>query len=119
MKVSSLRKKSDFLRLSEVGRKKHLTFVIIINAPSENSSTGTRVGYAVSKRLGNAVVRNRIKRRLRAGISNVISEMETENKRLNYDMLFIAKKEAMNVDFKDMMAQMKSFFERLLTSECN
>jgi len=117
VKVSSLRKKSDFLRLSEVGRKKHLTFVIIINAPAESISTGARVGYAVSKRLGNAVVRNRIKRRLRASIANVFAEMVAENKKFNYDMLFIAKKEALDVDFKDMMTQMKNFFTRLISNE--
>ena len=40
-------------------------FVLLVR-PREDGDPGIRVGYTVTKKIGNAVVRNRMKRRLRA-----------------------------------------------------
>jgi ribonuclease P protein component len=62
-KKERLLKRGDFVRLSETGRKIHTPHFIILWGPSE---TGTvRVGITVSRKVGNAVTRNRLKRLLR------------------------------------------------------
>ena len=40
-------------------------FVLLVRSRGDGSAT-KRIGYTVSKKVGNAVVRNRMKRRLRA-----------------------------------------------------
>ena len=62
-KTARLRKRPQFLKLSRTGSKTQSTnFVVISNANDANES---RLGITVSGKVGNAVVRNRIKRQVR------------------------------------------------------
>ena len=53
-----LRRRAEYLALQALGRKVHGTYVLLLYRPAET----TRIGITVSGRVGNAVVRNRIKR---------------------------------------------------------
>ncbi|HEU0264514.1 MAG TPA: ribonuclease P protein component, partial [Geobacterales bacterium] len=58
-----LRQRADFLRLSAQGRKLHTAhFLILRGIPQTDSG---RLGITVTRKVGNAVIRNRIKRLLR------------------------------------------------------
>ncbi len=65
-KVFTLTKRADFLRLNR-GRK-FIADEVIVRAAANPDATAAyaRVGYTVTTKCGSAVVRNRIKRRLRA-----------------------------------------------------
>lgn len=54
-----------------------------------------QLGFTVTKKLGGAVIRNRIKRRLRA-----VADMATLP---NWQMVLIARSEALEKDFKDLL----------------
>jgi len=58
-----LRKRADFLRLSRDGKKVNLPHFIMIYR--KNSDGLLRFGITVSRKVGNAVVRNRVKRLVR------------------------------------------------------
>lgn len=62
-KADRLRNRSDFLRVQERGAKLSAGPLLLLSLP--NSTSSTRVGLTVSGRVGNAVVRNRIRRHLR------------------------------------------------------
>jgi ribonuclease P protein component len=72
-KLDHLRTRADFQRLTRFGRK-HATRGLVLQVARQphdtNShlanSTTPRVGFTASKKVGNAVARNRAKRRLRA-----------------------------------------------------
>ena len=59
-----LRKAKDFQRVNRTGRRRAGTHFVVVTAPGRNSR-GRRLGLAVSRRVGSAVRRNRVKRRVR------------------------------------------------------
>ncbi len=62
-KAVRLRKRREFLGLQRQGRRRHTPSFVVLDAPSPGSTC--RLGVTVSSRVGNAVVRNRIKRLIR------------------------------------------------------
>ncbi len=62
-KDERLLNRSDFLRLTASGSKIHTAHFIVVW--SSEVVTSARLGVTVSRKVGNAVVRNRIKRLLR------------------------------------------------------
>jgi ribonuclease P protein component len=63
--VTNLTRRRDFLAANSGRRAAMPGFVLLVN-PRDDGEAGMRVGFTVTKKIGNAVVRNRMKRRLRA-----------------------------------------------------
>ncbi|MCH8221991.1 MAG: ribonuclease P protein component [Chloroflexi bacterium] len=64
-----LRKRADFDHVRSHGKRVSDRLFVLIVAPSEPDQT--RWGLAVSRRVGNAVVRNRVKRKIRESIRDI------------------------------------------------
>lgn len=58
-----LRRRVEFLRLQHEGRRQHTGHFVVLKASAAKG--WSRVGITVSSRVGNAVVRNRVKRLVR------------------------------------------------------
>ena len=88
--VTTLKTRADFLRLRH-GRKYNAPMFILRTGPSDApTQAGARVGYTVTTKCGNAVVRNRIKRRLRA----LVREIFPVSAKAGQDYILIARHEA-------------------------
>jgi ribonuclease P protein component len=59
-KTDRLLKRSEFIKLSDSGQRLITRLFIVLAAPAE--SGGSRIGITVSRKVGGAVQRNRIKR---------------------------------------------------------
>ena len=97
-KLLSLSKNEDFKSIL-VGEKisnKYLT--IFFKKLSGKSNKYLNISFVAQKKLGNAVKRNKIKRRLK-NIMNQISKIKKIN--LNYSYLIIAKKNMIDAKFFD------------------
>ncbi|MEM8554170.1 MAG: ribonuclease P protein component [Pseudomonadota bacterium] len=71
-----LRKRTDFLRAARAGRAHTPAFTLQARDRSDASPDGgVRVGFTCSKKVGNAVARNRAKRRLRAIAADVFPRL--------------------------------------------
>ena len=60
-----LRRRADFLRCYERGRRRHGRLVIVYALERGQESTHPRLGITVTRKVGGAVVRQQIKRRIR------------------------------------------------------
>lgn len=61
--LERLRKTADYARVQAAGRRLRSTSLLLVIA--DNPGGPTRVGLTVSRKVGNAVVRNQVKRWLR------------------------------------------------------
>jgi ribonuclease P protein component len=65
MLPETIRLRRDFLAANKARRVVTPGFILLVN-PRADDDTKIRAGYTVTKKIGGAVVRNRMKRRLRA-----------------------------------------------------
>lgn len=59
---------ADFERVYKQGRRHFASHMTVFYLPRTERDAGTRVGFTVGKVLGGAVLRNRMKRRLREAV---------------------------------------------------
>lgn len=96
----TLKASSDFQRIAKAGRKWTGGAFIMQVLKSEDASSPFRIGFTVSRRVGNAVARNRAKRRLREMVRLFLKS----NTPKGYDVVLIAKTSAGSMDFALMCA---------------
>ena len=98
-----LRRPRDFALVRREGRSWPGRLLVLAARP--NGLDLNRFGFSVSKRVGNAVTRNRVKRRLReaARLSNVIP---------GWDILLIARAGAGDSDYRELEGSMTNLLKR-------
>ncbi|MBX9589953.1 MAG: ribonuclease P protein component [Hyphomonadaceae bacterium] len=97
--VATLKRRPDFLRLRRGARFATPGFVLEGKRRGGEdegpSADGARFGFTVSKQVGTAVARNRIKRRLKAAVRDVVYE----HARSDFDYVLIARRAALDAGF--------------------
>jgi ribonuclease P protein component len=71
LRLKTISARKDFLAANTAKRAPMPGFVLLVRARADSDST-KRLGITVTKKIGNAVVRNRMKRRFRALARDVI-----------------------------------------------
>ena len=97
-----IKKAEEIERVMKKGQSKaNRTFIIY---KYKNSELNNQKRFAISapKKIGNAVVRNHIKRKMRSGIQEFLGEFEN-----NYDYFIIARPDILTLDHKTIFKQMK------------
>jgi len=91
-KYEKILNRADFVKLNRSGKRlytKHFTLI-----KKQNGQGVTRLGVTVSKKTGNAVIRNRVKRLIRE-----FFRLNKTHFPQGYDIVIIAKKDAGYLDF--------------------
>ena len=104
--LQTLKKRADFLAANSGLRVARPGFVVLARP---NGGLGKRVGYTVTKRIGNAVVRNRMKRRMRALARDLLPTEGLPD----HDHVMIGREGGIERDFAAMRAELSVALERL------
>ncbi len=108
-----LKKRREFLRIQGAGTKHHLRHFLVFVVPpasrpnGESTASPTRLGVTVTRKVGGAVVRNRIKRYVREAFRRKRGSFTP-----GYDMVWVAKQSAASVGYAEVMAAMDALGKR-------
>lgn len=98
-KDERLLKRVEFLTVTEGGKKVHTRNFIIFTRP--NNLSFSRIGITVSRKVGNAVRRNRVKRVVREFFRLNKAKIEK-----GIDIVVIAKREAVGIGFSEVSLEL-------------
>ncbi|MBN4064320.1 ribonuclease P protein component [Dehalococcoides mccartyi] len=88
-----IRRPAEFRTVFSRGRRSSNAFTNVVVLP--NDLTHSRVGLAVSKRVGNAVARNLVKRRIRSSFSDM-------NISAGWDVVITAKPDSADASYSEL-----------------
>ena len=91
----TLKKNSDFRRLYSKGKSTVTPFMVVYCR--RNGLDHNRVGYTVSTKLGHAVVRNRVRRRLRE-----IYRLNSSQLKTGWDIVIVARSRCIEAEYAKM-----------------
>lgn len=101
-----LRRSADLRRVREQGRSRRQPLVVLIIQP--NGLDVSRFAFVASRRVGNAVQRNRARRLLREVIRRHLVEIEP-----GWDCLLIARHQILGASFWEVKTAVLSLLTRL------
>jgi len=103
--LCKLKKNYEFKKVYNEGRyyvEKYVVMYII-----KNDSALNRVGFSVSKKVGNSVVRNRVKRLMKE-----VYRKSAGSTRMGYDMVFTARVGSGTADYSKIEINIISILKR-------
>jgi len=108
--ISTLKNRAEFLRVRSGRRWSTPSFALEARSrASEAEATGARVGFTVSKKVGNAVVRNRVRRRLKA----LVRALRPDSLRADYDYVLIARPAAADRSYQELQSDLEVAIARV------
>ncbi|WP_067622068.1 ribonuclease P protein component [Alicyclobacillus acidiphilus] len=91
-----LKENRDFRRVFRRGKSFATPRLVLYYC--DNREGRVRIGFSISKKVGNAVVRNRVKRVMRAVFQSFLPELAE----LSVDLVVVCRKEAAAADYHEL-----------------
>lgn len=107
-----LRENRDFRLIYARGRSQvHRLAVLYVfrrSGEQAKAASGLRIGFVVSKKQGDAVVRNRIKRRLREAVRQRMGTLREEG----FDLIFVGRSGLKSAEWTEVEAAVEELLRR-------
>ncbi len=95
-----LKDRRDFRRIYQRGKSKAYPCFVMYYFPSKGGNF--RVGFSISKKIGKAVTRNRIKRQFREACHCLEKSFDPQ-----YDYIFVVRNSALSVGYWQILRQLE------------
>lgn len=100
-KALRLRKRWEFLAVQRQGKRLHGRYLVVI-ARLTGPDEATRLGITVSRKVGNAVVRNRLKRLIREAF-----RVQQHDLPASLDIVVVAKRSAVDATLSEIKRELR------------
>ena len=103
-----LRRRADFLRVAASGRRAAV-HGLVLQALARNDDAPARLGFTVTKKIGNAVERNRTRRRLKEAARLLLRERPLTG----VDLVLIGREATRSRDFGDLISDLRRALDKV------
>ena len=108
--IVALSKNEEFKKLLKKRKASNKYVTIFFGQLNKKDNTKLNISFVAKKKLGNAIIRNKIKRRLRNIMNDAIKKISIK---LQYSYLVIAKPTMLNNDFNIIKEALFHEFEKI------
>ena len=109
-KILALSKSEEFKTLLKKKKKTNKYVTIFFGQLDNKNSKKLNISFVTKKKIGNAVTRNKIKRRLRNIMNEAIKKISIK---FNYSYLVIAKPTMLNNEYTNIKETLFQSFEKI------
>jgi len=111
--IERLRRRADFLAAARRGRKVAMRSLVLQararGDAGQEAESSPRIGFTVSRKVGNAVERNRVRRRLREAVRLKAGPLV----RSGYDYVVIGRRAALTTPFSKIVSDLETAIRRI------
>tara|TARA_Y100000590_G_C14869685_1_gene694628 strand:+ start:90 stop:458 length:369 start_codon:yes stop_codon:yes gene_type:complete len=115
IKFKSLKENKEFLKILSKQKLNTEYFTVYFDKNKNNlkkkSSNYLNISFVVKKKIGNAVIRNKIKRKLKFAVQKLLKEKRPID--LNYTYVIFGKNNVYNDKFRLVLKKINEIFEKI------
>ena len=111
IKFKSLNRSKDFLKILKKKKLNTKYFTIYFDKSLKNFNKYLNISFVMKKNLGNAVTRNRIKRKLKSAVLKISREKQLID--LNYTYVIFGKNNVYKDKFANILDEVNETFKKI------
>lgn len=111
IKFKSLKSSKDFIRILKKKKLNTKYFTIYFDKNLTNIGKYLSISFVIKKNVGNAVIRNRIKRKLKYAVQKILKESKLID--LNYTYVIFGKNNVYKGKFDNILSEVNKTFKKI------
>ena len=111
IKFKSLNRSKDFLKILKKKKLNTKYYTIYFDKNSQNINKYLNISFVMKKKIGNAVTRNKIKRKLKYAVQEILRKNKLID--LNYTYVIFGKNNVYKDKFADVLDEVNETFKKI------
>ena len=111
IKFKSLNRSKDFLKILKKKKLNTKYYTIYFDKNSKNLNKYLNISFVMKKKIGNAVTRNKIKRKLKYAVQKIARENKLID--LNYTYVIFGKNNVYKEKFENVLNEVNETFKKI------